>query len=1248
MKNFLKVIGLLLLIAACTGNYRERLEPSDPSQISRIERVILADLPDSLLPKQIYLRDRIMPTSYRIDIKSANNAVFQVQNRPFQSVAVAASSTQRLSTLQDESGKLILDLNGKPFLLGKGGTSWFKNFNSDNGLVIDAVSCGIMDRRGHLWFGTAGGGVSRFDGATFTTYSQVEGLADNSIKTIFEDSKGTIWIGTLGWGVSSFDGQKFDSYSTGDGLANDYVYTISEDSKGNIWFGTDGGISKYDGVEFENYTTEDGLPSNSIVSIREGPNGSLWIGTEGSGVAVFDGQAFKNYTTADGLPSNRIRSIMVDSADRIWFGTIGGGVAILDSDGFSVIGQKQGLSSMVVKHILEDQFGKFWFATENGLGRLEGDQVVTYTREQGLPSNNINHIIEDRDGRLWLSTEGGGISRFAGDSFTNFTTSQGLANNFVMTVLEDSDGSYWFGTSGGGVSHFKDDSFTNYGATSGLASDLVNSSLLDRNGNIWFGTGGGGVTFFDRKSFTTYSVPQGLPYDEVYSIFEAGNGDIWFGTDGGGVSKFDGESFTNYNTTHGLAGDAILGIEQDNAGNFWFSAADGGLSRFDGQSFVNFYDKQGLGENSVFRALNDQKGNLWVATYNGLSFLTADKLNSLDSLIDFDSDFADLFQTFRSSDGLPDNVILQIINFSEDKIAIGTNKGIAIFDIPTDSLPSELKNIEIFNSDGGYPVKDLTDGDHAMILDSKGVIWAGTGNIKTALLRFDYKSLLKNQAIPDLLFKQLRINEEVISWQSLDGPEGDSLAQSSRNLNELLVYGKTLNTQERTDLGNRFKNIEFDFIHPFFPVPEGLILPFRHNHINIDYGTAELSNPSLLEYQYILENYDTEWSPVLTKTSATFGNIQEGDYSFKVRARFIGAVEGAAGQWTEPISYNFAVLPPWYRTWWAFTFYILGFLTLIYPLSIYNKNQAIKAEKDKAQERELAHAKEIEKAYKNLKSTQSQLIQAEKMASLGELTAGIAHEIQNPLNFVNNFSEVSSELILEMNEDIANGKLEDAKIIAEDIRQNLDRITLHGRRADSIVKAMLQHSRSGIGQKERTDINAISEECLRLSYHGIRAKDKEFHSEYLTSLDPEVPQLQVIPRDIRKVLLNIYSNAFYAVAEYDKELRNGGEKNPEDGYTPIVSVTTKKMADGVEIRISDNGKGISSTIKDKVFQPFFTTKPTGKGTGLGLSLSYDIIKAHGGNLTVESPPSSGRGEIKQGAEFIITLPLDENNLPEYE
>ena len=1241
MKHFFWVFGVYLLLNACSGK-RPLDQISNPTEERHTTEItVLANLPDSLRPKVVFLNNAPEPSKVLLSGLGGIQKNYVDGTGQAQWKNLTPATVQLLNQVRDENGNLILDENGNPFLQGEGGISQFKNYSSDNGLALDAVNCGIIDQRGHLWFGTNGGGVSRFDGETFTTYSNVEGLADNTVRTIFEDSKGIIWFGTIGVGISSFDGYSFTTYSTTEGLINDYVYSIAEDDSGNIWFGTGGGLSRFDGEHFTNFTTSEGLASDAIVSIVKGPNGTLWIGTGNNGVSVYDGQSFKNYTIADGLPSNRIRSISVDSSNRILFGTIGGGVGIYDGKEFTSITTQDGLPSMVVKHVHEDQFGKIWFATDNGVGRLDGDKVTSYSRAQGLPSNNINYIIEDREGKLWFCTEGGGVSRFDGNSFTNFTASQGLANNLVMTILQDLDGSLWFGTSGGGVSHFDGESFSNFGISQGLAGDLVNSSMLDNKGNIWFGTGGGGVTHYDRKSFTTYTTAQGLPSNEIYSILQAKDGVIWFGTDGGGISRFDGDSFTNFGLDQGLAGEAILGITEDFLGNLWFAAADGGLTRYDGKSFINFYDTYGLGDSGVLKVVSDKQGNLWVGTFNGLSFLSFSKLNELDNILaDGEADLSSLFQTFRSSDGLPDNVILQITDFPGDRIAVGTNLGIAIFDAPNDAPLTSLQNLEIFNSDTGYPVKDLTDGQNAMLLDSNEILWAGTGNNKTALVRFDYSTLRKNQNPPQLLFKQLRLNEEVISWQSFFQKDP---THPARDLEELLVFGKSLNEEESNSLLARFKEVEIDSIQAFFPIPQGLILPYRHNHINIDYGSNELSNPSLIEYQYILEGYDGEWSPILKKTSATFGNIQEGDYTFKVKARYTGPSGEIASEWTEPINFTFSVLPPWYRTWWAYVFYVMGFLTLIYPLSIYNKNQAIKAEKVKAQERELSHAKEIEKAYKNLKSTQSQLIQAEKMASLGELTAGIAHEIQNPLNFVNNFSEVSAELILEMNEEMASGNLEDAKIIAEDIRQNLDRITLHGRRADSIVKAMLQHSRSGIGQKEKTDINAISEECLRLSYHGIRSKDKEFHAEYLTSLDPSVPQLDVIPRDIRKVLLNIYNNAFYAVSEYDKELRNGGEKNPENGYKPIVSVTTKKLAKGVEIRISDNGKGVPSTIKDKVFQPFFTTKATGKGTGLGLSLSYDIIKAHGGELIVESPPTSGQGEIKQGAEFIIILPFDENS-----
>jgi signal transduction histidine kinase len=294
----------------------------------------------------------------------------------------------------------------------------------------------------------------------------------------------------------------------------------------------------------------------------------------------------------------------------------------------------------------------------------------------------------------------------------------------------------------------------------------------------------------------------------------------------------------------------------------------------------------------------------------------------------------------------------------------------------------------------------------------------------------------------------------------------------------------------------------------------------------------------------------------------------------------------------------------------------------------------------------------LQKTLADLKSAQAQLIQSEKMASLGELTAGIAHEIQNPLNFVNNFSEVSTELLDEVSEELNRVKtrhasspdndddpLSEAEAILSDIKQNLHKITHHGKRADAIVKGMLAHSRAGKGTKEPTDINALADEYLRLSYHGLRAKDKTFNADFKMDLDPGLPLINMEPQDIGRVLLNILNNAFYAASlahQIESTDENPSASAVQTGHAPSLSrpmivISTKNLGDKIQISISDNGPGIPDSIKDKIFQPFFTTKPTGQGTGLGLSLSYDIVKAHGGDLKVETT----KGE---GSKFIIEIP----------
>ena len=319
---------------------------------------------------------------------------------------------------------------------------------------------------------------------------------------------------------------------------------------------------------------------------------------------------------------------------------------------------------------------------------------------------------------------------------------------------------------------------------------------------------------------------------------------------------------------------------------------------------------------------------------------------------------------------------------------------------------------------------------------------------------------------------------------------------------------------------------------------------------------------------------------------------------------------------------------------------LLG-VTMILWRNNQHKQRAFALLQKQKDETERQKAK-TEQAYEELKATQTQLIQREKMASLGELTAGIAHEIQNPLNFVNNFSDINTELIEELEQEADRGNIDEVKSIANDIKENEQKINHHGKRADAIVKGMLQHSRASTGKKELTDINALADEYLRLSYHGIRAKDKDFNVEIKTEFDESIGKIEVVPQDIGRVLLNLYNNAFYAASLPPIAIgaigTEGGFKDPLLKHQPTVWITTSKIPPSggggamVSISVRDNGSGIPPNIVDKIFQPFFTTKPTGQGTGLGLSLSYDIIKAHGGELKVKTKEG-------EGAEFVIELPM---------
>ena len=687
--------------------------------------------------------------------------------------------------------------------------------------------------------------------------------------------------------MSRYDGKSFTTFTTVQGLANNTVRGITEDKAGNLWFATDGGVSRYDGKVFTNFSTIQGLASNVVWSIAEDKTGDLWFGTRGSGVSRYDGKSFTNFTTVQGLTGNIVYSITEDKTENLWFGIFSGGV-----------------------------------------NRYDGKSLTNFTTAQGLANNSVWSILEDKKGNLWFGTSGGGVSYYDGKSFTNFTTAQGMGSNTVRSIVEDKTGNLWFATEGSGVSRYDGKSFTNFTTAQGLASNTVRCIAEDKTGNLWFATEGSGVSRYDGKSFTNFTTAQGLASNIVYSIVEDKTGNLWFGTIGGGVSRYNGKSFTNFTTIQGLANNTVLSITEDKRGNLWLGTADGGVSRYDGKSFINFTTAQGLADNVVYDIVIDSQENIFIGTNLGFSVLKGFKnlapetsakkagAKTVDSSID---------TGFRA---VSNGEIITAVNSLSNE---------------------EIKNykpiFELYNQKNGYPIKDLNT--NAMFYDSKGIIWGGCGDNK--LVRFDYNAVVKSIEPPTVFIQAVKIREEDISWYNLmnDGKrrktnlESDSLALLNE---EALSFGRTLSDAERDSMRNKLSDIKFDSITRFYPLPENLVLPYNHNSLTFDFVAIEPARYFLVRYQYTLEGYEKDWSPVTDKTSATFGNIHEGVYSFKLKAR------SPDGVWSEPITYTFKVLPPWWRTWWAYTLYVLVFLVALWSF-IKWRERSLRKEKDQLEKK---------------------------------------------------------------------------------------------------------------------------------------------------------------------------------------------------------------------------------------------------------------------------------------------------------
>jgi signal transduction histidine kinase len=416
-----------------------------------------------------------------------------------------------------------------------------------------------------------------------------------------------------------------------------------------------------------------------------------------------------------------------------------------------------------------------------------------------------------------------------------------------------------------------------------------------------------------------------------------------------------------------------------------------------------------------------------------------------------------------------------------------------------------------------------------------------------------------------------------------------------------------------------------------FPRPAALdpdtVLRLGHdqNDLSFDYVALHFQNPGHNRYAYRLEGFEDEWIDAGTRRSATYTNLGPGSYTFRVRAA------NSDGIWNnQGAALAIIIEPPWWRTWWALTLYLAILIGAIVGVHRIQTERAVRHERERSRQRELEDARTIEVAYNHLKATQEQLIQAEKMASLGHLTAGIAHEIRNPLNFVNNFNQLTKEALKEIEDEFEKNRdrMPDETVtellhLLETIRFNTERVREHGHRADAVVKNMLRHSQSSKSERHPTDLNALLREYASLVQRSFEGQYPDMVVRIDASYDAALGRVEVVPQEMGRVFMNLLNNALEALHE---RLQRG-----EPDFEPVVRIRTSREPDHVEIRIEDNGLGVPRSIRDKIFNPFFTTREVGAGAGLGLSMSYEIVAAHGGALELDH-------DSAEGAVFVIRLP----------
>lgn len=1091
----------------------------------------------------------------------------------------------------------------------------------DNGLSQATVRTILQDTIGFMWFGTADG-LNRYDGKSFTTYRHQpeipHSLSSNDVRILHEDISGNLWIGT-DHGLNRLDRVNNDFknylYEKGEpkGLSNNFVSEIISDAKGQMWVGTGNGmVSLYQPEQdnFRHYAHPEHQSSINVLYLAN--DNTIWVAFEDQSLFNFD-PATGQFTEIIAHTAQEIISIFQDKSDRLWLGMDNGGLLVYTvSDGQSQLYQHNNqnihsISSNVIWDIVEDQSGRLLLSTDQGINFIHPEEIRgaepifgNYQNDPfndySLSSNFVIDLFVADNGILWIGTNDAGVSKLdpTFQLFTHYAVRNSqadlLSHNAVWSICETDQGIIWVGTSNGlnridRANSEVEQYFHHPDKANSVGHDRIWAILQEDRNTFWLGTSGGmdkmtigsnGSPSFQNWQYDPEN-PSSISANSVRFILKDHLGKIWVGTNFG-FNLFDPVkgTFKRYHADPSKAGsissDYVRSIYQGRDNRLWICTIDG-LNQYlyDKDEFIHYRH-----DPSDSTSLSNDIIRCTYQDRKGRLWVgTSSGLNR--GILDESTGLL-YFEHFSERDGLPNDIIYGIQEDQAGNLWISTNRGISCFD-------PEKRSFRNYDFDNGL------QGDE-----------------------FNQNAQFQNAA-GELFFGG-------INGFNIFKPE-EILLSGEHNLvfEDFLINYRPVNIRDQKHLDQHISLASSVTLHP----TDRLFL-FKFSTLNYN---------QILKYTYRfqLENFDNDWNEVGQQDVATYTNIPHGKYTFRVQARL------GDQAWAErETSISVVVKPAFWQTWWfriLIFLLVLGIVWAIYQNSVGNlkRNKRLLEATVKERTEDIQYQKDqLEKTVQELKATQAQLVQSEKMASLGQLTAGIAHEINNPVNFIASNVEALKldfadlQTLLDRIDELPN--CENPKVCLEEINQlssNLDVPLLKSEIADliggvergaqrtkDIVSGLRTFSRDNKDKFELANIHEGLDSTLIIL--GNKLKDKiSIKKEY-----GEIPAVYCQISKLNQVFLNIINNAIQAI-------------NEDEG---LITIATKVVEQNVHISITDTGPGMDEMTKKRIFEPFYTTKEVGKGTGLGLSISYGIIQQHGGVITAESEPG-------KGSKFTIQIPIEQ-------